>query len=85
MPTSHLRFEFDSETYGDGIIELAYPKVFKFTLSYGGETGHQDWRYDEFRLNDDGHVIHEIEWSGARDTGNWVIEASDVIYTWLSK
>ena len=73
------------EAYGDGYIELLYPQVFHFNLFYKGEAGHQDWRYDEFRATGNGHVIHEIEWSGAVDTGRWLIEASDVIYTWTPR
>ena len=45
--------------------------------------GHQDWRYDEFRVTDQGHVLHEIEWNGFLETGRWLIEASDVIHSWL--
>ena len=71
--------------YGDGFIELEYAQVFHYALSYKGAAapGHQDWRYDEFRVIDAGHVIHEIEWCGATDTGNWLIEASDVSCTWV--
>ena len=41
-----------------------------------------DWLYDEFRLNDRGHVLHEIEWSGPGTSGQWMIEASDVEFAW---
>ena len=82
LPSIKIRLR---EAYDDGVIELVYPQVFQFNLSYKGKLGHQNWRYDEFRLADSGHVIHEIEWCGARETGNWLIEASDVIYTWLPK
>ena len=70
--------------HGDGFIELEYTQVFHYALSYKGELhGHQDWRYDEFRVTDAGHVVHEIEWCGPTDTGNWLIEASDVSCTWF--
>jgi len=44
--------------------------------------GHDDWRYDEFRLADEGHLIHEIEWWGRGEVARWVIEASDVQFSW---
>jgi|SRR5690606_12244825 len=69
--------------YHDGYIELCYPRVFRYNLSLGnGQTGHQDWRYDEFRVAETGHLIHEIEWCGMEDVGRWIIEASDVEFTW---
>ncbi len=69
--------------YHDGHIEFYYPRVFSYELALReGECGHCDWRYDEFRLSERGNVLHEIEWSGARDTGRWLIEASDVHFAW---
>lgn len=70
--------------YHDGIIEFHYPQVIRYQLGAAGiSQGHRDWRYDEFRLSDDGLVIHEIEWSGPGETARWVIEAKDVFYRWL--
>lgn len=70
--------------YHDGHIELRYPRVYAYTLNIkNGEHGHCDWRYDELRVSDRGHLIHEIEWSGALATGNWVIEASDLELRWI--
>ncbi len=69
--------------YHDGFIEFYYPKVFRYDLDTQDATsGHRDWRYDEFRLSESGHVIHEVEWSGAWNTARWVIEASDVHFQW---
>ena len=69
--------------YHDGFFEFHYPRVIRYRLDMiDAEEGHQDWRYDEFRLSEDGHVIHEIEWSGAGDAARWVIVASDVEYKW---
>src|SRR5215813_4370912 len=53
----------------DGIIILRYPRVFGYKLE-GRDLarGHLDWRYDEFRVNDQGHLIHEIEWWGLYPT-----------------
>jgi hypothetical protein len=69
--------------YHDGHISFRYPQVFAYRLdaSNSGQ-GHRDWRYDEFRLSDTGHVIHEIEWAGPGATSRWLIEASDVQMTW---
>lgn len=70
--------------YHDGYMELLYPQVFRYRLDVNdGERGHGDWRYDELRLADDGHVIHEIEWYGRNETGSWLIEASDVEFKWV--
>jgi hypothetical protein len=69
--------------YHDGYIELLYPRVFGYRFNVDdGEGGHRDWRYDELRLSDDGHVIHEIEWCGPHQVGSWLIEASDVEFKW---
>jgi hypothetical protein len=49
------------------------------------EQGHGDWRYDELRINDKGHLVHEIEWASFTYTGSWLIEASDLQYRWVPK
>ena len=70
--------------YHDGHIDLYYPRVFRYQLDLeDGEWGHRDWRYDEFRLTEGGRLLHEIEWWGPDRTGRWLIEASDVEFTWL--
>jgi hypothetical protein len=72
--------------YHDGFIELRYPRVFSYAFNVShGESGHCDWRYDELRVSDQGNLIHEIEWCGARDTGVWTIEASDLEFRWTPK
>lgn len=69
--------------YHDGVIELRYPRVFEYRFnSVALEGGHRDWRYDEFRVNEKGQLIHEIEWCGHRDTGSWLVVASDIEYKW---
>ena len=69
--------------YHDGYIELHYLRVIKYRLFLDdGTSGHRDWRYDELRLSDSGHLVHEIEWQGAASTGVWIIEASDVRFCW---
>jgi hypothetical protein len=69
--------------YQDGYISLRYPQVFAYRLDvWDSVQGYREWRYDEFRLSDSGHVIHEIEWAGAEATSRWLIEASDVQMAW---
>jgi hypothetical protein len=69
--------------YHDGYIILRYPRVFAYRLdTWHGAQGHRDWRYDEFRLSEPGNVVHEIEWAGKDATGRWLIEASDVEFSW---
>lgn len=71
--------------YHDGQIELYYPRVYRYQLELAAaERGHGDWRYDEFRLTDGGHLIHEIEWAVDHNAGRWVIEASDMEFVWRS-
>ena len=69
--------------YDDGSIELLYPQVFAYRFDGPSlESGHRDWRYDELRLDEQGRLVHEIEWWGPRSTGRWLITASDVDLTW---
>lgn len=69
--------------YHDGYIEFYYPKVFEYQVSANhlGQ-GHGDWRYDEFRVNDAGQLIHEIEWATFGAVNSWKIVASDVRHIW---
>jgi hypothetical protein len=72
--------------YHDGHIELVYPDVQGYTLDMAScARGHGDWLYDEFRVTESGRVIHEIEWASSSDKGHWLIEASDVLYTWIPR
>ena len=66
--------------YHDCRIELFYPIVYSYSLENKNAVhGNRDWRYDEFRLSEDDHLIHEIEWAGNADQeARWIIEASDV-------
>ncbi len=61
-------------------IELSYSNVSSYSLensNSGQRAG--DWRYDEFRLTEEGQVLHEIEWSAGPERGaRWLIEAADV-------
>jgi hypothetical protein len=68
----------------DRYIQLRYPKVFSYNLKLGdGDHGQRDWRYDELRLSERGHLMHEIEWCRLDATGSWLIEASDLQIEWF--
>lgn len=73
--------------YRDFWLELLYPHVYSYTLSSPlTGAGHGDWRYDEFRVTDEGHLVHEIEWAGSGlAEGRWLIEASDVEFSWVAR
>jgi hypothetical protein len=69
--------------YHDGIVVFNYSRVFRYSLrDVRSIHGHQGWRYDEFRVSDDGFLLHEIEWSNG---ANWLIEASDVEFLWIPR
>ena len=69
--------------YHDGYIEFFYPRVYRYHFALEDAAGsHRDWRYDEFRLSETGHLLHEIEWNGPQAVGRWLIEASDVVHAW---
>ncbi len=48
--------------YDDGRIRFRYSNVFRYSLVHEKALPTLDWRYDEFRISDDGHLVHEIEW-----------------------
>ena len=65
--------------YHDRHLEFTYSDVARYELHLSnGLSGHWDWRFDEFRLADDGRVIHEIEWWNSAETARCVIVAADV-------
>lgn len=73
--------------YHDNYLEFFYPQVYSYALSHNTtSSGHGDWQYDEFRLSSRGHLIHEIEWTGAPGSeARWLIEASDVQLAIISR
>jgi len=69
--------------YRDGRITLHYPRVYGYEMRFsGGNRGHRDWRYDDFRVSEAGRLVHEIEWAGPTETGRWLIDALDVEFIW---
>lgn len=69
--------------YHDGYIQFVYSGVVAYSMkSLNLANGHCDWRFDEFRLSEAGNLIHEIEWWGSGEHAIWIIEASDVHYSW---
>jgi hypothetical protein len=83
LRTSSIRIRLLG-AYQDGYIEFHYPTVFEYRLTAGtlGQ-GHGDWRYDEFRLDEKGRLVHEIEWAAFGAANTWLIVASDVHHRWL--
>ena len=69
--------------YDDGFIVLNYPTVHDYRLDTTSvSTGHADWRYDELRLDDAGHLVHEVEWHLSSATARWLIVADDIEMVW---
>jgi len=67
----------------DRYLNFSYTGVTSYSLQVSDTAaGHRDWRYDEFRLNDQNEVVHEIEWYGPKATGRWIIVASDIVLTY---
>ena len=72
--------------YHDGYIEFHYPIVYEYRLAADTlKQGHGDWRYDEFRVDEKGYLIHEIEWASFGATNSWLIVASDIEHKWIPK
>jgi len=75
--------------YHDGHIEIAYPKVYAYSFKKlsPNAPSHGDWRYDEFRISDRGHLVHEIEWAYETQCRAfvWTIEADDINFRWTPK
>ena len=68
----------------DGHHEFRYPRVFRYRFeTVDAAWGHRDWRYDEFRVSEEGHLLHEIEWWGPGEVGRWLIQADDVEHRWI--
>ena len=64
--------------YHDGHIEIEYKDVYRYSI--GSDCpAHGDWLYDEVRLSESGHVLHEVEIGGQL----WCIECGDIEYSWL--
>lgn len=72
--------------YHDLVLTFTYASAYRYVLDgrQVGE-GHADWRYDEFRVTETRHLVHEIEWSGASEIGRWLIEAEDVRLEWSAR
>ncbi|GAB3944189.1 hypothetical protein GCM10029976_067900 [Kribbella albertanoniae] len=69
--------------YDDGYIRLRYPSVHSYKLDgFGTGSGHADWRYDELRLDEDGQLVHEVEWHFMHATARWLIVADDLEMSW---
>lgn len=68
--------------YHDQELQFFYPKVVAYTFEgMSVAAGHGDWRYDEFRLDDAGRLIHEIQWHAEHERAVWRITSTDVVFT----
>lgn len=68
--------------YNDGTILLNYFGVSEYNIG-SQAIHHGDLFYDEIRLNDDGKVVHEIEFVRFNEITHWVLVCEDVSYRWL--
>jgi hypothetical protein len=67
--------------YHDLRIMITYKGVIGLSIDASGlNEGHGDWRYDEFRMTDEGLLVHEIEWSRHTTHSTWIITAEDIEY-----
>jgi len=65
--------------YHDRELEFFYPRVFAYSLQgFAVARGHGDWRCDELRVDDNGNLVHEIQWHVMDERATWLITASDV-------
>jgi len=81
--TIHIRL---LGAYHDGYIEFVYPQVFGYELHNACSESLGDWLYDEFRLNSEGQLVHEIEWAPThpgKEGARWIIIVSDVEFRWV--
>jgi hypothetical protein len=68
--------------YQDLELEFYYAKVLSYSIEGKPvSSGHGDWRYDEFRLDDGGQLVHEIQWAGGGHRAHWLINADDVCFS----
>ena len=67
--------------YHDYQIFITYKGVTGLNMhGVGLNKGHGDWRYDEFRISDEGLLVHEIEWRQYKMQSTWTITAEDIEY-----
>lgn len=65
--------------YHDMELEFRYKGVSHYNLKgWDLKNGHNDWRYDEFRISESGKIIHEVEWR-PEDT-EFIIEAEEIYF-----
>ena len=67
--------------YHDLQISIRYRGVTSLKIDATGLAGGLgNWRYDEFRITEEGLLIHEVEWMSARTHSTWVVVAEDIDY-----
>ncbi|NVJ49462.1 MAG: hypothetical protein HWE11_03690 [Gammaproteobacteria bacterium] len=72
--------------YHDGFITFRYSGVQYYNLARHEssivESSHGDLRYQEFRLDSDGNVIHEFDWYNLGENGLFLIACREIEYIW---
>src|SRR5262245_47907505 len=48
--------------FHDRVLTFTYARVHRYSLDDATVRAGRAWRYDELRVDDDGHLLHEIEW-----------------------
>lgn len=71
--------------YHDGHIVFRYTGVHSYSLPGSAMgRGHGDWHHDEFSVNADDRLVHDIIWALGPNPGCcWRIEAANVTYEWF--
>ncbi len=65
--------------YHDLYLTFTYKNIKSYNLEANHlDNGHRDWMLDEYRLSENGLLIHEIEWVGSTKTARWWIECEDI-------
>ena len=69
--------------YHDMFLEFHYKNVREYNLTgQNFPSNQEDWIIDEFRMNKNGLLIHEIEWAQKSDiTSKWKIVCDDVSFS----
>jgi len=60
---------------------LAYYKLDRHPASVV-KSSHGDLRYEEFRLDEEGNIIHEFDWYSLDENAIFLIACKSVAYQW---
>lgn len=72
--------------YHDGYIFFRYSGVKYYKLDRHStsviKSSHGDLRYEEFRLDDEGYLVHEFDWYTLDENAIFLIACESVSYSW---